>query len=543
MAKLALAGQSYSTASLVAAAQTAINVYFEKIQDPQEREKSQAYLVGIPGRHLFKLLTAIDAAATPLRGLWTGGGRLFVFAGTKYFELSSAGALIGSVRTIVNAGNFPVQAFGNGNQLLIVSDSTVYIDNGAGPVAINIGASAGTVTTNGTLVTWESGDLFPTGTTWEGKLITINTVVYTVDTVSAPDQLYLTGSAGVQAVPVDYSQAGEALTGVTGAYLRNYFLVNRPAGGSPDLGRNINFSAVLDGSNWNAVDFFVKAERSDYVRSILAANEQLYAFGYESMQVYQVTADLTTPFQPIDGSMQMVGSCSAWGPISINNQVFFVGGSRGGIAAYRLDGFTPTVVSTPAIEQAWNTAGLGSACVSYAYQEAGHSFWVINFGTQTWAYDTDEHVWHERKIYNVGTGQFTPYLNLYHAYVEWPNGTKQHIVGGGSASIYDSSILFFDEAGADTKWQRDLPHQYNGGKRKYFGPMVLSAFPGNVTRLYSDDQGGTYSTAETPISMANGTKKWPAGGSSVDRIFRLQGVGQTKVALVSLDADIEDGAV
>lgn len=548
MARLALAGEAYTMRSLAAAAQTCTNLYAEKIEDPNETAKGKAVLFGTPGRHLWKTLTTIDAAATPLRGLWTGGGRLFVFAGSKYFELNSAGALVGSVRTIVNAANNPVQAFGNGNQLLIISDTTVYIDNGLGPVAINIGASAGTVDTNGTLVTWVSGDKFPEGLSWSGKSITINAVVYTIDRVSDSTQLYLTGTAGIQ-TGVAYSQAGEALTGTTGAYNDKYFFVSRPNS------NQVNFSAILDGSNWNGLDFFLKDGYPDHVRSIFANNEQLYAFGEETLQPYQDTGNATTPWQPIKGAMQRYGSCSPWGPIAIDGRVFFLGGSGGGVSAYVLDGFTPKRISTHAIEEQWNSASLGYAAVSYAYLEEGHSFWVINFGTQTWAYDTTTGAWHERKGYALGS--FVPATTLYHAYVEWGNGTKQHLTGGGDAKVYDTSVNFYDDNGADIKVQRALPYQFNDGRRMYFGRMNLEAETGAVasgaepvvSRDYSDDRGQTFST---PVDAGLGTHNqysrrvfWPLGGScnAPGRVWRLSAVGQSKIAWIECDCDIEMGSV
>ena len=68
------------------------------------------------------------------------------------------------------------------------------------------GLLSGTVTTNGLLVTWQSGNTFPTllgGIA--GQPITINGVDYTVARVTGIHTLLLTTSAGVQASPVAYS--------------------------------------------------------------------------------------------------------------------------------------------------------------------------------------------------------------------------------------------------------------------------------------------------------------------------------------------------
>src|SRR5882724_599749 len=102
MARLPLVGQFYSARSLAVAAQTTINLIPEPTTDPNEKAKGIGALFGIPGRKIFRDLTTIDAAAHPVRGVWSGGGRLFVAAGTKYMELDASGNLVGSVRTIAD---------------------------------------------------------------------------------------------------------------------------------------------------------------------------------------------------------------------------------------------------------------------------------------------------------------------------------------------------------------------------------------------------------------------------------------------------------
>lgn len=554
--RIPLAGQTYTARSLAAAAQTCTNVFPEKIEDPNEREKGSAFMVGCPGRHLAKLLTTIDAAATPLRGLFSGGGRLFVAAGTKYFELDSTYSLVGSVRTISDdASHYPVQFFVNGNQLMIVDAKAsgagvVYVDNGSGPTVITLPAFTGISSSFGIYLIRSSGDPFDPGMV--GQAFTFNAVAYTVATYMGPDNLTLTGSAGVQSDKA--FSCTPTMGAVTGAFLDGYFMVNLPTS------RTIRFSPIDDGTNagtyiWSALDSFVKEGYPDYVQSILTEGEQLYAFGTDTFQVYQDTGNATTPFQPILGSMQKLGSVSSWGPIAIDGRVFLVGGTSGGVSAYVLNGFKPQRISTHAIEAQWNKAGVGKDCVSYAYEEEGHSFWLINFGSQLWAYDTTTGAWHERKIYTAGA--FAANTTLYHAYVEWPSGAKQHITGGGDANLYVQSINYYDDNGTDMKWERALPYQYNEGKRMYFGRMTLDMETGAVasgaapvvSRDYSDDRGRTFSaTEDVGIGTHNQSGllvDWPTGGScdATGRIWRLSGVGQSKVALVALDCDITLGSV
>jgi len=136
--RIPLVGQSYTANSPAVAAQRTLNLIVEVNEDPNEKEKGIGVLYGAPGRTLAKDLTTIDAAATPVRGFFSGGGRLFVAAGTKYMELDAGYNLVGLVHTIADdADHTAVTIIPNGNQLLILASGVVYCDNGTGPSTIS----------------------------------------------------------------------------------------------------------------------------------------------------------------------------------------------------------------------------------------------------------------------------------------------------------------------------------------------------------------------------------------------------------------------
>lgn len=627
--KIPLVGQSYPLRSLTAAAQTCNNLYPELIQDPNESSqtktviseasgKNKAFLYGIPGRHVFKDLTAIDAAAHPIRGIFTGGGALWVAAGTKYMQLDASGNLVGSVHTISNANvlsfaNTPVTFLANGNQLFIVSGGVGYIDNGSGPTVITIGDSggvvntlkySGTVDTVATLVDWVSGDKFPTDGSWNGVNIIINGVTYVVLGVIADHQLALTTTAGSQSgvaysipnsvvnwssgdqfvddgtwvgktitinavaytisgVPAPptktllYTTTAVAASGtfaykvtgftpafVTGAFLNDSFFANQVNT------RTANFSGVFRGDLWNGLDLISKDTWPDHVLCVLSDGAQLYLFGTDSFDVFQANPNsATTFFVRIDGASQRVGTVSPWSPISIQGHIYFIGtGNQGAPIAYVLDGFTPKRISQHAQEAAWTAAHLGPGCVSYTYTEEGHTFWVTNFGSQTWAFDTTTGAWHQR---SAGAG-FTAYPTAYHSYIpEFGNG--KHITGGPLDGIlYESNVAFYDDAGTDIYWQRALPFLYNARNRMYDRRLELEMETGTapsgmpvVTLDYSDDRGHTFGPSESAsIGTTNDFSTrvyWTALGSYYERVYRLSGHGQGRVALIDLELDQELG--
>ncbi len=80
------------------------------------------------------------------------------------------------------------------------------------------GTAAGTVNTNGTIVTQTEGSPFATGSAWVGLPITIgnppNTTVYTIASVQSATQLTLTASAGTQTTNYSINDGGGPLGNV-----------------------------------------------------------------------------------------------------------------------------------------------------------------------------------------------------------------------------------------------------------------------------------------------------------------------------------------
>jgi hypothetical protein len=578
--KIPLVGEDYASRSKAVSAQTCINVFPALIDDPDEAQQTQTtpynstlqgknkgVLYGCPGKHLFASLAA------PPRGLWSGGGRLFVVVGLQLMELSSTGAVISS--NTIGGGSppanddLPVGIFVNGDQMMIVTGGFAYcVNDGVHPVLITTDNSTGDVNCFGFGVGWVDGSQFLDDGSWVGRTITINGANYTISATPAPPtttQLYVTTALAVASPPTyTYSVLGLPLTAVCGAYLDETFFVLRPPGPGPggtigqNLGAQVNFSAVLDGTTWSGLDFFTKESYADNCRSIFVDNEQLYLWGTETFEVWQSDPNATVdgnPFIRLPGATGRFGNISTWGSDHIDGRVFFVGGDdRGGAVAYVMNGFTPVRISDHACEAEWKLAGLGPNAVMYTYMEEGHSFVVINFGPQTWVYEAESGAWHQRYKWNGAA--FVSYLTNLHTFIpEW-GSSGMHITActTGTNNVYNSSSNFFDDEGTDICWERQLPYLYNNGMRMFFGRLTLEMQTGAeasgtpvVTMNYSDDRGATFANPRTcsigAPGVTNARVYWLRGGKSYGRVYQLSGVGQSAVALIDLQCDVELGVV
>jgi hypothetical protein len=521
-------------------------------------EKSKAVLRGIPGWHLFKDLATIDAAATPFRGFYSGAGRCFVAAGTKYFEIDSTGALVGSVRTIADdASHSPVQIIPNANQLLIISAGMVYCDNGSGPVAVTIPALAGVVNTDLLSVSWLSGDKFDAE--MAGQSVTINAVAYTVNQVISPTLLTLTSSAGVQ-IAVAYS-AAPAFRASSGAFIDGYFVVSRPNS------RQFNISPLLNGLGpWDQLDFAIKEDWPDKIVRVYSDNELLAVFGTETTAFYRNTGAASFPFERVGGGVVSVGLAACWSVVSIMGRLYFLGSTHGGqVIAYRMDGSSPTRVSTHAVEYSMMNGNQPSSAVAFSYEDQGHWFWVINLnGGPTWVYDVTTQEWHERKHWKIPNLVFDAYRFWYHTFIpEWGISGK-HLVGDFlTGKVYEMSSSFYDADGNDIRVQRTMGPIYSEGKRIFHhrieieneAGLVSSGGTPPVMELdWSDDRGHTFGTGaggagtkqvlSTGAAGAYSTRAYAVAlGSSRGRNYRLTITGQAKVAIIDAALEATEGAI
>ncbi len=631
MADLRLCEDSYQNPALAAAAQQSMNLYRETYDGTGGGSgKSTKILTGSPG---YSLLAT--SANGNIRGMWSGGGRLFVMSGSHIMEYSEPGNVLSDEDLTHDDGN-PVYIFGNGNQLGLVY---TYVDMGlvTGNFLINNGAGFraaqfqlnGNVTVSGSSVTqnagdlftpsmsgniivinqqnftftysssttgtispafpsgvgfgsldfsgafaWVSGDKFPVDGSFNNLPITIAGNSYIIDHVISDQYLQLQNPNNttfppafnvaytvVQPVMAYSAAGGDFVTAVSGAYLDGSFYVQRPSHGSPDLGRQVNYSGlnaggIGDGTIWNGLDFFTKEAAPDYIKVIFADREQLYVLGTETSEAWQVNQTTGIP-ERINGAVFKEGLMAKNSVVSMNEHLYYLGGSPlGGVVAYRLDGFTPTRVSTHAVEEAWATSGAKvDESVSWNYIENGHFFWVIGFKSgSSWVYDATERSWHERAKW-TGTA-FAAYPPFYHTFIpEW--GTNgRHVIGDhSSGKIWFMDSQTYSEDGHDAKRVRVMPYIFAGGnKRVYCDRVDLTMATGLTSSMtapkielaWSEDDGKTFSTDQDAGYGAAGQTEtrvfWFAQGSAETAMMpRISVTGQNEIVLIAADGEVAGG--
>jgi hypothetical protein len=580
--KISLAGPSYTSRSVAAAAQQTMNLYPEAVELPNEPNRLVLY--GRPGLELF-----VTVSPAKIRAMWSGGGRLFVVHASNFSEITEARTITTSPKTVAQTvppsaspggEPDPAQIFSNGHQLMIISGGLVYCDNGAGPDPVKFVESGHGDTVAATTSPPAAGHMIrindgsvPFDSSWNGKNIYIDGLIYTISGVVDPDLMTLTPSPpDAENVVWDMPNVGDPVTGITGGFLDGYFIVQRPpaasglfnpparrrqgrSGALEDPGRQFNISKVLDGTYWHSLDFGVKEGASDYLRSILCDHEELYLFGTETSEIWSNVGDPNFPFQRNPGAFIHEGAAATFSQCSVGLTVCgLAGGATGAVIAFQLQGLQPKRISTHAQEEEWNQAGYRiQESVSYGYTEGGHTFWVVNFWRagqgRTWVYDLTTQLWHERAAWSGSA--FTRYQPWYHVFIpEW--GTNgEHIVGDpGTGKLYRMSTTYADDDGASILYRRAFPHLIAENQFGYAHRLEVLAEMGaleagdpvpQMVLDWSKDYGHTFINARSVPMAAAGqyTKRavWRRLGKARDSVPRVSIDAKVKIALI--DAYLE----
>lgn len=250
-------------------------------------------------------------------------------------------------------------------------------------------------------------------------------------------------------------------------YSDGYFVVMFP-------GTNkFQISAILDGTTWPGIQVNAVSVFAENIVSIEVSHRELWIFGSQHAQPYQDTGT-DEIFDVIPGALIETGGAAEFGVDVVDNTVFWVSQDiRGARQAWRANGYTPSRISTHAVETALSsyTAAQIANLVSYSYQDGGHLFWVLYIpGTDcTWVYDVAESLWHKRAEWHQDEAIYTPHRSWNHAYA-----FGKHLVGDWESSkLNEMNLDFLDENGELIRRLRRSPTLVNEMEWIYHAELIV----------------------------------------------------------------------
>ena len=162
------------------------------------------------------------------------------------------------------------------------------------------------------------------------------------------------------------------------------------------------FSALEDGTNWDALDFFARSQTSDNWVGVGVVRDRIWLWGSETTDLYYDSGNADNPFLPYPGAILYEGLVgpNAW--TTDGQRMYWVAQNNQG-RAYMLAGVEGQAqpISTDAIDFALASATNLDNVEALCYAQEGHTHvvWTIPCsGTcgRTFVYDTKEQLFHER---------------------------------------------------------------------------------------------------------------------------------------------------
>lgn len=188
-----------------------------------------------------------------------------------------------------------------------------------------------------------------------------------------------------------FAQIADAdfVPGDTCDFLNGRFLVSQS-----DSGR-IGWSALYDGTAWDALDFATAEVSPDNLLRVLVDSGVAYMLGEATVEPWGDSGAEDQPFTRIGASAMQWGLAAVWSVAKFTDSFMCLGKSRlGGVQVYQVAGSAYKAVSTTELDQELATYTAVEDATAYSYSAAGRQFYQVNFPTEdkSWLYDGAQ--WH-----------------------------------------------------------------------------------------------------------------------------------------------------
>jgi len=302
-------------------------------------------------------------------------------------------------------------------------------------------------------------------------------------------------------------------TAATIVFLDSYFIVNKV-----DTGE-LYISTQYNGLLWAALDFATAESSPDGLSRVVAAVGQLWLLGTSTTEIWTNTGAAAFPFQRISGANLELGISAPHSAVAVKEALVWLGEDRFGTGGvYMATGIRPQKISTEPIELLLQKATKRSEIVAFAYQQQGHTFYILTGGglATSLVYDFTTKMWHERAWLN-DEGEFELHRASCCMFA-----FNKHIVGDReNGKIYNMSMDVYDDAGQPLRRERIYTHLVDEGKRMRYNSLEIGFEVGVGL------QNGQGSAPVCSLQLSkDGAKEW---STSYNASIGAVGKYQTKV--------------
>lgn len=209
-------------------------------------------------------------------------------------------------------------------------------------------------------------------------------------------------------------------------------------------------SAVDEATDVSSLDEVTAEASPDNLVGIVQHNQEIWALGTESTQVFSDTGNSTAPLRP-NPSIVIPKGCIGRGTIALLDVDLFWVGDDG--VVYRAAGAQLQRLSHHGVEKSIRETSDKSTIEALSYNYSGHAFYVLSGPTWTWAFNRTTGSWDPRFSYGLSRWRASQAVEFQGMVIVGDYATNK---------LYQISRDAYDEAGEHLIWRaRTAPmHAY-----------------------------------------------------------------------------------
>lgn len=237
------------------------------------------------------------------------------------------------------------------------------------------------------------------------------------------------------------------------------------------------FISSNNGSAIDPLDFAEAEASADKNVAAAVRGRTLIIMGQRTTEFWDVNGDATFPFG-FTAAINM--GCYAAGSVanfnlqqgnSTADTIVWAATDRNGAYAgvVALNGYTPTIISTPQVDRAIRDEPTKSSISAMAWTEDGHPFYAISGSSFTLVYDGKTGEWHGRRSRNKQAWNALSHCHF---------GDKVIFGHRTNGKLYESVNGLFDEAGDEIVFRIQPPPITMWPRRFQVGAVYIDMVPG-----------------------------------------------------------------
>lgn len=334
-------------------------------------------------------------------------------------------------------------------------------------------------------------------------------------------------------------------------YQDGFIIVNNP---SSDPSGNFNISGIRDALSWSALDFGNAEASPDIISALTSTGQVLWLLGPTSIEAWYNSGAADFPFQRISGAHFDIGIFAPFSLAKMDSNIFWLGSDQQGFGQiFTNNGYTPTRISTHAIEQEIVKYPTIEDALGFTMQEGGHSYYVITFqaASKTWAYDVTTQSWFEWAYTNYTNNTETQYKGSSQAFFKG----KNYVADSVSGDIFEVDPETLTDNGNKIKILRNSPHIWNGLDRIFYNAFQVDMETGigltngqgnnpQAMLRWSDDGGHVWSNqmfeSAGKIGEYKKRVKFNRLGQARDRVWEFTMTDPVKITLLNAHVKVGD---